>query len=200
MNLGQQMDIFPNTPSHDEPRRRLLETARVLLQNTTGLEDDEHGADTPARFVDMLKELTTPPDIKWKDFPAEGDEMISIYDISFTSLCNHHVIPFVGKAHIGYVPEARICGLSKPARVVKHFAAALQTQERLTNQVGAWLLGALAPKGIIVVLEAEHLCMTIRGVQSPGTVTRTTCVYGVFADHDKTAKIEFLNGLNGRTR
>jgi GTP cyclohydrolase I len=176
----------------------IAESARFLLTETTGLKDDVHGTDTPLRFVNMLRELTTPPPIKWKAFPAEGDEMVSVYDIPFVSLCNHHVVPFIGKAHIGYVPEGLNAGLSKFARVVKWHAAGLQVQERLTTQVANWLQEHLQPKGLIVVMEAEHLCMTIRGVQSPGTQTRTTAVKGVFADHERTAKAEFLAGLNGR--
>jgi len=176
----------------------VLESARHLLTETTGLKTDEHGMDTPKRFVKMLRELTTPEDIKWKVFPASGDEMVSVYNIPFVSLCNHHVVPFIGLAHIGYVPEKLEAGLSKFARVVKWHAAGLQVQERLTSQVAKWLELHLDPKGLIVVMEAEHLCMTIRGVHSPGTKTRTTSVKGVFADHDRTAKAEFLAGLNGR--
>lgn len=176
----------------------ILESARHLLTETTGLKTDAHGIDTPKRFVAMLRELTTPPEIKWKDFPAEGDEMVSVYDIPFVSLCNHHVVPFIGKAHVGYVPNKLNAGLSKFARVVRHFAAGLQVQERLTTSVANYLDIKLSPKGLIVVLEAEHMCMTIRGVQAPGTQTRTTAVMGVFADHERTAKAEFLAGLNGR--
>lgn len=176
----------------------VLDAARHLLTETTGLKADAHGVDTPKRFVAMLRELTTPPEIKWKDFPAEGDEMVTVGPIPFTSLCNHHVVPFIGHAHVGYVPDQTNAGLSKFARVVKHFAAGLQVQERLTTQVANFINLKLEPKGVIVVMEAEHLCMTIRGVQSPGTVTRTTAVKGVFADHTRTAKAEFLAGLNGR--
>lgn len=176
----------------------LLESARHLLEETTGLKSDAHGVDTPKRFVAMLRELTTPIDIKWKDFPAEGDEMVSVYDIPFVSLCNHHVVPFMGKAHIGYVPNQLNAGLSKFARVVRYHAAGLQVQERLTTSVANFLDLKLQPKGLIVVMEAEHMCMTIRGVHAPGTQTRTTAVKGVFADHTRTAKAEFLAGLNGR--
>jgi GTP cyclohydrolase I len=181
-----------------DPQAMVEQAARILLTETTGLKDDEHGVDTPRRFVSMLRELTTPPDIKWKAFKAEGDEMVSVYDINFVSLCNHHVVPFIGKAHVGYVPNKLNAGLSKFARVVKYFAAGLQVQERLTTQVADYLDAKLTPKGLIVVMEAEHLCMTIRGAQSPGTKTRTTSVKGVFADHERTAKAEFLAGLNGR--
>lgn len=156
--------------------------------------DDEHLEDTPKRFASMLDELTSPCDIKWKTFPSEGrDEMIIIKDINFVSLCSHHLLPFIGKAHIGYVPNGHIAGLSKFARVVKHYAARLQVQERLTVQVAEFLEEKLNATGVAVVLEAEHFCMSIRGVQSPGTVTTTSCMKGCFADHNRLARQEFLH-------
>jgi GTP cyclohydrolase I len=160
--------------------------------------NDVHGKDTPRRFVQMLKELTTPEPIKWTVFPSEGiDEMITVRDIPFTSVCEHHVIPFLGMAHIGYIPDQLLPGLSKTARVVQHFAKRLQVQERLTRQVADFLDYQLRPHGVIVVMDAEHLCMTVRGVQVPGAKTRTTAVKGRFADHERTAKAEFMSGLNG---
>jgi GTP cyclohydrolase I len=159
-----------------------------------------HGKDTPTRFVAMLDELTKCKDcdgscMKWKMFKDAVDQMITIRNIPFSSVCNHHVVPFVGFAHIGYVPDRSIAGLSKFARVVHHYAHMLQVQEGLTFDVAEFLDNQLTPKGVIVVLEAEHLCMTIRGVQTPGTTTRTVETRGVFADHTKTAKSEFLAGI-----
>jgi GTP cyclohydrolase I len=146
----------------------------------------------------MLQELTTPPPIKWKVFNNDGtDEMIIERDIQFVSLCNHHVIPFFGVAHIGYVPGELLVGLSKLARVVQHFAHGLQLQERLTKQVADFLEEGLVPRGLAVVLEAEHMCMSIRGVKSSGTKTYTASMSGVFNDHTRTAKAEFLSRLNG---
>lgn len=173
--------------------------ATVLLRHVAGLDvNDEHGKDTPARFVAMLKELTTPTDIKWKTFPNSGmDEMVIVRDIPFVSLCNHHVIPFIGVAHIGYIPDKLIAGLSKFARVVQHFAERLQVQERLTIQVADYLEENLKPLGVAVMIEAEHMCMTIRGVHAPGTKTITSVMRGRFAEHDRTAKAEFLARLNG---
>jgi GTP cyclohydrolase I len=179
--------------------KEAIEAAEVVLRTSAGLSLDEHGADTPRRFVEMLRELTTPPDIKWKSFTNDRmDEMIIIREIPFVSLCNHHVIPFIGVAHIGYVPDKKIAGLSKFARVVRHFAHALQMQERLTMQVANFLQAQLEPRGVAVLISAEHMCMTIRGVQSPGTKTDTTAMLGVFADHERTAKAEFLARINGK--
>jgi GTP cyclohydrolase I len=175
--------------------------AEDLLKFATGLDvTTVHGKDTPRRFVSMLDDLTNHREcdttcIKWKAFDSPSDEMIVVKDIPFYSVCNHHVIPFYGKAWIGYVPDARIAGLSKFARVVNHFARRLQVQEELTAQVHNYIHLNLMTKGLMVVLEGEHLCMTLRGAQVPGTTTRTVKTSGVFADHAKTAKMEFLEAI-----
>lgn len=173
----------------------VVEAARVLLEGTTGLKcDDGHGDDTPARFVKMLRALTTPEPFEFTCFPnTEGsNEMILQQDISFVSLCNHHVSPFIGKAHVAYIPGDRIVGLSKLARVVRYYAAALQVQERLTTQIADRLEEELEPEGVAVVLQAEHTCMTIRGVKAPGSYTTTSAMRGVFSDHSRTAKAELF--------
>ena len=169
------------------------EAARVLLTQTTGLKEDKHGQKTPQRFVAMLKELTTPDEFEFTTFDNDGcDEIVVVKDIPFVSVCNHHVVPFIGVAHIGYIPNEKLVGLSKFARVVRHFAKQLQVQERLTQQVADYLMEHLDPIAVGVVMEAEHMCMTIRGVQTPGTKTTTSAMKGVFADHDRTAKMEFM--------
>jgi GTP cyclohydrolase I len=184
-------DVFANNNEAEE-------AAEVLLRTSAGLQMDEHGKETPKRFAAMLREMTTPPDIKWKTFNNDGmDEMIIERDIPFVSLCNHHVVPFIGVAHIGYIPDQLVAGLSKFARVVQHFAHALQIQERLTKEVADYLEKNLKPLGVAVVLEAEHMCMTIRGVKAPGTKTYTAAMRGRFADHERTAKAEFLSRING---
>ena len=186
-------DIHP-----DLDPQRVQDAARVLLSNAAGLDvTTPHGRETPKRFVQMLKELTTPEEFNFTTFPADYDEMIIVRNLPFVSLCNHHVVPFHGVAHIGYVPNELMAGLSKFGRTVKYFAKRLQVQEELTNDIATYLQDMLSPKGVIVMMEAEHLCMTIRGVQMPGAMTRTTCVKGVFADHDRTAKMEFLSAING---
>lgn len=180
-----------------------------VLANNAGLDDDSHGKDTPERFVRMLREMTscavdlTTDDhlrdcIKWKVFPRNTDEMIILQGIQFVSLCNHHVVPFAGSVHIGYVPRDVEAGLSKFARVVGHFSKRLQVQERMTGQIADFLEEALeSPRGVAVVVEAEHLCMAYRGVKASGVVTVTSAMRGVFADHERTAKAEFLNFVNG---
>lgn len=180
----------------------LEEAAEFLLQGTTGLKvEDGHGDDTAARFVRMLKSLTTPEPFEFTCFDnTEGaDEMILQQDITFVSLCNHHVLPFIGKAHVAYIPGAKIVGLSKLARVVRYYAAGLQVQERLTSQIADRLVQELDPLGVAVVLQAEHTCMTIRGVKAPGSYTTTSAMRGVFSDHTRTAKAELFQ-LIGQAR
>lgn len=176
------------------PRREDAPTqnARLLLEQTTGWKEDEHGRDTPKRFAAMLRELTTPQEFTFTTFPADDQDMVIVKDIPFVSVCNHHVVPFVGFAWVGYIPNEKMVGLSKISRLVKYHAHQLQVQERLTRQIAQDLHERLDPLGVMVVMEAEHMCMTIRGVQTPGTKTVTSRVEGVFADHDRTAKDEFL--------
>jgi GTP cyclohydrolase IA len=177
-----------------EPDKAAAESAQTMMEYLWPHKaEDAHLQDTPKRLVSMFKELTTPCEIKWKTFPSEGDEMIVVRNIDFVSLCAHHMLPFIGKAHIGYIPNGHIAGLSKFARVVKHFAADLQVQERLTKQVALFLEHKLQAQGVAVVIEAEHMCMSIRGIQSPGTITTTSCMQGVFEDHSRLAREEFLH-------
>lgn len=181
----------------DEHAQALQDIVRRVLQETAGLAadpTDEHHGDTPRRYIDMLRELTTAHTFKFTTFPNEGlDEMITQGNIPFVSLCEHHVLPFIGEAFIGYVPGDRLAGLSKLARTVKQYAAALQTQERLTAQVAERIDGELSPRGVAVVIRARHLCMEIRGVSASGALTTTASMLGVFADHDRTAKAEFMH-------
>jgi GTP cyclohydrolase I len=138
-------------------------------------------------------ELLAPRDFDLTTFPNdEGyDELVVAKDIPFSSLCEHHLLPFVGVAHVAYIPRDRILGLSKLARVVEMFARRLQVQERLTTQVASWLDERLDPKGVGVVLEAEHMCMSIRGVRAPGARTVTSAVHGRVRDDPRT-RAEFL--------
>jgi GTP cyclohydrolase I len=127
------------------------------------------------------------------------DELVVVRDIPFQSLCMHHVLPFYGVAHVAYLPAERILGLSKLARVVDLFACDLQLQERLTTQIAGWLQQQLQPKGVGVVLEAEHLCMSLRGVQKPGAKTVTSALHGLVRDDQRTRE-EFLSLTARRTR
>jgi GTP cyclohydrolase I len=181
------------------PQRHLEEVER-MLQTYAGLSGNEHGHETPQRFISMLDELTKCKDcngscIKWKDFTSAAQDMVVIQNIPFSSLCNHHVVPFTGYATIGYVPNEMVAGLSKFARVVHHFAHRLQVQEDLTFDIAQFIDKKLDPLGTAVVLRAEHMCMTIRGVQAPGTYTTTARMTGIFNDHTRTAKAEFLTYL-----
>jgi GTP cyclohydrolase I len=155
--------------------------------------DDESRRDTPRRMARMYDELLTPEPFDATTFPNDGgyDELVVARDIPFHSLCEHHLLPFSGVAHVGYLPGDRIIGLSKLARVVDQFARALQVQERLTTQVAGWLQRELSPQGVGVVLEAEHLCMAIRGVQKPGATTVTSALHGLVRDDPRT-RAEFL--------
>lgn len=143
----------------------------------------EHLADTPRRVAASLLEMLTPRDVTMTTFPNdEGYEgLVLVRDIPFHSLCEHHMLPFRGVAHVGYVPGERLVGLSKLARVVELFARDLQVQERLTRQISKYLTVNLSPRGVGVVLEAEHLCMTMRGAQATGSMTTTTAFTGVLA-------------------
>jgi GTP cyclohydrolase I len=184
--------------TEDFMQSELTAQAASVLFHAAGLDvTNPHGAATPARFVRMLQELTTPEPFKFTTFPAESQNMIMLKDIPFSSVCSHHVIPFVGYAHVAYVPNKLIAGLSKFARLIKASSRSLQVQESLTMQIADGIEHHLEPLGVAVIMEAEHLCMTIRGAQSPGTKTRTAEMRGVFADHAKTAKTEFLSYVNG---
>ena len=160
----------------------------------------EQLADTPRRVAASYAELLTPTPFTLTTFPNdEGyDELVLARAIPFSSLCQHHLLPFSGVAHVGYLPADRILGLSKLARVVELFSRQLQLQERLTTQVANWLQDQLAPKGVGVVLEAEHLCMTLRGVRAAGTHTVTSTLHGLLRS-DPRSRQEFF-ALTGISR
>jgi GTP cyclohydrolase I len=143
---------------------------------------------TPRRVAASLAELLTPVAFSPTTFANEGnyDELVLVRDIEFQSLCMHHMLPFIGKAHVAYLPGNRIIGLSKLARVVEMFARDLQLQERMTVQIADWLDRELSPRGVGVVLSAEHTCMTIRGVRKPGAKTVTSALRGSLRDDPRT--------------
>jgi len=155
--------------------------------------DSEHLHDTPRRVAGAFAELLAPEPFELTTFANdEGyDELVLVRDIPFHSLCQHHLLPFHGVAHIGYVPAERILGLSKLARVVELFARDLQLQERLTSQVAGWLEQHLEPKGVGVVFEADHLCMSLRGVRATGAHTVTSALHGLLRD-DPRSRQEFF--------
>jgi GTP cyclohydrolase I len=171
------------------------ERAVADLLRALGTDLDEEGVrDTPRRVAQAYAELLTPRAFQLTTFPNEEgyDDLVMARSIPFHSLCQHHLLPFVGVAHVGYLPGERILGLSKLARVVELFARGLQVQERLTVQITDWLDSNVRPRGVGVVLEAEHLCMALRGVRSLGTRTVTSAVRGVLRD-DPRSRQEFLS-------
>ncbi|HWL43930.1 MAG TPA: GTP cyclohydrolase I FolE [Ilumatobacter sp.] len=149
--------------------------------------------ETPARVARMYAEVTAglredPSEHLTTVFEADHDEIILVRDIPFSSLCEHHLLPFIGHAHVGYVPgdDGKVTGLSKLARLVDGYARRLQVQERMTTQIAEALQSVLQPRGAIVVLEAEHMCMSIRGVHKPGALTITSAVRGLFRDDPRS--------------
>jgi len=155
--------------------------------------DNENLRATPGRMARAYAELFSPRPFDLTTFPNdEGyDELVLARSIPVRSVCEHHLLPFVGVAHVGYLPDARILGLSKLARVVEHFASRPQVQERLTKQVADWLCAQLQPKGVGVVIEAEHTCMTLRGVRAAGSSTVTSTLLGTLRS-DARSRQEFF--------
>lgn len=185
------------TDRRDEAlKNSAMENAAKALIRHLDPDPCRHGlAETPQRVARMLRELLTPPDPKWKDFPLEGQrEMVVISQIPFVSMCEHHMLPFMGHAHVGYVPDDRIAGLSKFGRLVDHWSHRLQVQERLCSQVADDLVKRLSPRGVAVVMEATHSCMAIRGVKKPGALTTTAAMRGCFLDEPET-RAEFYEHL-----
>jgi GTP cyclohydrolase IA len=181
-------------------RAAVQRAARDLLVALGADLEAEGLRETPRRMAAAYAELLTPEPFSLTTFPNdEGyDELVVVRDIPFESLCMHHVLPFHGVAHVAYLPAERIVGLSKLARVVELFARDLQLQERLTTQIAGCLQERLQPKGVGVVIEAEHLCMSLRGVQKHAAKTVTSTLYGLVRDDPRT-RGEFLSLTGGRT-
>jgi len=175
----------------DKPR---IEQAVREILVAIGEDPDRDGLlRTPTRIADMYEEIFSglhndPSHHLTVTFEADHDEMVMVRDIPFTSLCEHHFVPFTGRAHLAYIPgdDGRITGLSKLARLVEGFARRPQVQERLTSQVADSLQEVLKPRGVFVVMEAEHLCMSMRGVKKPGSLTVTSAVRGLFKSNPAT--------------
>ena len=182
--------------------KKIADGVRLMLEGM-GEDPDRDGLKkTPERVADFYAELT---EGMWQDakshiqaLPGDShDEMVIVKDITIASVCEHHLAPFVGKCHIAYIPkDGRIVGLSKLARIAEIFARRLQVQERLTQQIAQTLYDALDPIGVMVVIEAEHTCMTLRGVKKPGAVTITSTVLGGFRKDPRT-RAEALSLIKG---
>lgn len=180
------------------------DSVRQILKGIGESPDREGLARTPERVADMYAELFSgigkdPVDEIGVVFEAGHDEMIMIREIPFYSICEHHLVPFIGKAHVAYIPnkKGQITGLSKLARVVDIVSRRPQVQERLTTEIADAIETALAPRGVLVVIEAEHLCMTMRGVRKPGSQTVTSSVRGLFRTNDST-RAEAMGLINNR--
>jgi GTP cyclohydrolase IA len=199
--MSDVIELRPGELRSDHPPvdRARAEAAAGELLEALGVDlAVESTHETPRRMVDVYAELLSPAPFNPTTFPNDGgyDELVVAREIPFHSLCEHHLLPFVGVAHVGYLPGERILGLSKLARVVDFFARNVQVQERLTTQIARWLEDELSPKGVGVVLEAEHMCMALRGVQKAGATTVTSALYGAVRDDQRTRQ-EFLT-LAGR--
>jgi GTP cyclohydrolase I len=192
MNLTLAASADPDERTIDRVAAR---RAAADLLRALGADPDAPGlVDTPRRMAEAYAELLTPIPVEPTTFPnTDGyDELVVAGSIPFHSLCEHHLLPFHGVAHVGYLPGERIIGLSKLARVVELFARDLQLQERLTQQIADWLDEHVAPRGVGVVLEAEHLCMSLRGVQKQGSRTVTSALHGLVREDPRTRQ-EFLD-------
>ena len=181
---------------HDREKVNLPAAERAVRDLLRALGRDPsspHLADTPRRVAESFTEMLTPREFDLTTFPNDEhyDELVLARNIPVHSLCEHHMLPFTGVAHVGYLPGERILGLSKLARVVELFARDLQVQERLTVHVANWLQDHLAPKGVGVVIEAEHMCMSMRGVQASGSRTITSAVHGALRE-DARSRQEFF--------
>ncbi len=185
-------------------RSRIEAAVRELIE-AIGEDPERDGLlHTPQRIANMYEELfgdagESPDRFLTVTFAAEHDEMVMVRDIPFASFCEHHLVPFLGKAHVAYIPSTsgHITGLSKLARVVDGYARRLQVQERMTSQIADAIERVLDPRGVLVVIEAEHLCMSMRGIRKPGTLTVTSAVRGLFR-HDPATRAEamaFVRGL-----
>jgi GTP cyclohydrolase I len=183
-----------------DPDRSRLRVERAVADLLTALGrdlDDEHLADTPRRVAAGFAELLTPVEFAMTTFPNDEGyrELVLVRDLPFVSLCRHHLLPFRGVAQIGYLPGDRLVGLSKLARTLDAFSRDLQVQERLTRQVAEFLEQELEPRGVGVVIEAEHLCMSARGAKAAGSTTITSTFLGELAD-DPPAQARFYRGRN----
>jgi GTP cyclohydrolase I len=182
----------------------IADAVRMILEGIGEDVEREGLRETPQRVARMYAEVfggltVNPADVVSTVFDDENhEEMVMVKDIPFYSMCEHHLIPFHGKAHVAYLPKGRLTGLSKMARLVEVFAKRPQLQERLTTQIADTLMESLAPHGVLVVVEAEHLCMSMRGVKKPGSITVTSAVRGSFCDRDATRSEAFSLIYGGR--
>ena len=193
-------DSESSPPPIDLPR---IERAVREILAAVGEDPERNGLlDTPGRVARMYAELFSglhqdPGRHLKRVFEETYDEMVLVRDISFNSMCEHHLLPFIGVAHVGYVPNGKVAGLSKLARVVEEISKRPQVQERMTEHIADLMESELQAKGVVVVLEASHSCMTIRGVRKPGSLTITSAVRGLFRTNE-SSRAEAFSLINGR--
>ncbi|MDJ0528227.1 MAG: GTP cyclohydrolase I FolE [Microcystis sp. M53600_WE12] len=209
MTLAKSKAIFDNDdynhfpevitePKSPVSEAEMMQAIRTLLLGLGEDPDREGLRDTPKRVVKALKFLTSGYQQSLDEllngavFHENANEMVLIRDIDIFSSCEHHILPIIGRAHVAYIPNGKVIGLSKIARICEMYARRLQVQERLTAQIADALQGLLQPQGVAVVIEATHMCMVMRGVEKPGSWTSTSAVRGIFADSAKTRQ-EFMS-------
>lgn len=209
MTLAKSKAIFDNDdynhfpevitePKSPVSEAEMMQAVRTLLLGLGEDPDREGLRDTPKRVVKALKFLTSGYQqfldelLNGAVFHENANEMVLIRDIDIFSSCEHHILPIIGRAHVAYIPNGKVIGLSKIARICEMYARRLQVQERLTAQIADALQGLLQPQGVAVVIEATHMCMVMRGVEKPGSWTSTSAVRGIFADSAKTRQ-EFMS-------
>ena len=189
--------------STEDSFERMSEAVRVMLESVGEDPDREGLLKTPKRVAEAMQFLTQVYGqsleklVNGAIFDEGHNEMVLVRDIDFFSLCEHHMLPFMGRAHVSYIPNQKVVGLSKIARIVEMYSRRLQVQERLTRQIAEAIQEILDPQGVAVVMEATHMCMTMRGVQKPGSWTVTSAMVGSFQDEQKTRE-EFLNLIRHR--
>jgi len=199
LNSAEQLIASQSTQQKPQvTEAEMMQAVRTLLLGLGEDPDREGLRDTPKRVMKALKFLTKGYHESLDEllngavFTEDANEMVLVRDIDIFSSCEHHILPIIGRAHVAYIPNGKVIGLSKIARICEMYARRLQVQERLTLQIADALQGLLKPQGVAVIVEASHMCMVMRGVQKPGSWTVTSAMRGVFADDSRTRE-EFMN-------
>ncbi|MBF2008038.1 GTP cyclohydrolase I FolE [Chlorogloeopsis fritschii PCC 9212] len=206
--LNSASEVLSSLSTQQTPKvteAEMMQAVRTLLLGLGEDPEREGLKDTPKRVVKALQFLTKGYHESLDEllngavFTEDANEMVLVRDIDIFSSCEHHILPIIGRAHVAYIPNGKVIGLSKIARICEMYARRLQVQERLTLQIADALQGLLKPQGVAVVLEATHMCMVMRGVQKPGSWTVTSAMRGVFADDARTRE-EFMNLILHNTK